>query len=75
MIPFLNAHNVPNDFIRVRKIIFVNENGKKEEVKSEDTSLAWILFDGIKKPDIFLMIANTKDMLKEMENYFEIKKK
>lgn len=76
LIPFLNAHNVPNDFIRMRKIIFVYENGEKEEIKIDrEESLAWILFDRIRKPKINYDIVFTEKMLKEIENYFGIKSK
>ena len=76
LIPYLNANNIPYDFIRVRKIMFIYENGDNEEIKIDmEESLAWILFDGVKKPKINYDIVFTEEMLKEMENYFGIKHK
>ncbi|MBN1971420.1 MAG: hypothetical protein JW870_18800 [Candidatus Delongbacteria bacterium] len=73
---FLDEHSIHHDWIRVRKIKLIYDSGEKEEIDlDKENTFAWILFDRVKKPKIFFEVYTSTDMISEIENYFEIKKK
>ena len=74
LIKFLDEHNISHDWTTKRKIIFLYENGEKEEIKFEkEIFRAWILFDGVKRPKIFTIGGLSDEMISEVEKYFGIK--
>jgi len=76
LIKYLDEQSIHHDWTTIRKIIILYKNGEKEEIKfDKEIFIAWILFDGIKKPKIFTVGAQSGEMILEVENYFEIKQK